>query len=202
MLAPRAGVVQIMWQEIQPYGCVYWYELQLLNVVYGNFSLITSGVATVELEELHSLDLYHFSVRACDVGACGAWSAPLALVPARPDSLFGPTAVTAAGYVEGLLTVSWVAEAWDREPFLDTFQVLAASEEEGPYVDVGVVPASAAPQLSFACNETNMSNALWPSAIYVKVIARVATQWSTEAMAAESAARIGSVPRAKELLGG
>eukprot|EP00913_Durusdinium_trenchii_P032187 g30139.t1 len=35
--------------------------------------------------------------------------------------------------------------------------------------------------------ETNMSNALWPSAIYVKVIARVATQWSTEAMAAESA---------------
>lgn len=47
-----------------------------------------------------------------------------------------------------------------------------------------------------------MSNALWPSAIYVKVIARVATQWSTEAMAAESAARIGSVPRAKELLGG
>lgn len=48
---------------------------------------------------------YHFSVRACDVGACGAWSAPLALVPARPDSLFGPTAVTAAGYVEGLLTV-------------------------------------------------------------------------------------------------
>eukprot|EP00913_Durusdinium_trenchii_P032186 g30138.t1 len=153
MLAPRAGVVQIMWQEIQPYGCVYWYELQLLNVVYGNFSLITSGVATVELEELHSLDLYHFSVRACDVGACGAWSAPLALVPARPDSLFGPTAVTAAGYVEGLLTVSWVAEAWDREPFLDTFQVLAASEEEGPYVDVGVVPASAAPQLSFACNE-------------------------------------------------
>lgn len=47
-----------------------------------------------------------------------------------------------------------------------------------------------------------MSNALWPSAIYVKVIARVATQWSTEAMAAESAARSGACRERRNSWGG
>lgn len=197
----RWGAVTLSWDEIPPSACVWWYELQMLNVAYGNISVVKSGLPQIDVEDLNSLHLYQFSVRLCDAASCSSFSNVVTVVPTREP--FGPTAPYALHYENGLVTVTWSAwSAWSAfgqpetlEPFIGSFQVFAASFEQGPYSWVGSVSANVEPIFVFPCNETNSTNDLWPSAIFVKVVATVSSTWSSESTSAESeAARIFCAP--------
>ena len=195
----RGGSVTLSWNEVPPSSCVWWYELQMLNVAYGNTSLMKSGVSQIDVEDLNSLDLYQFSVRLCDAALCSSFSNVVTVVPTMEPS--GPTPPSALRYENGFVTVTWSAFHGNQQsseplqPFVESFQLFAAGSPEGPFVHVGSVSANVAPILAFPCNETNTTNDLWPSAVFVKVVASVSSAWSTETISAESeAARIFCAP--------
>lgn len=189
----RAGSVSLSWDEIADSSCVSWYELQILNVAFGNTSFLRSSLSYIDVNELSTLDLYEFSVRLCDAGSCSSYSNVTTVVPTREP--YGQTAPYALQYEDGFVTVTWSAFAQETsEPFIESFQVFASGSQEGPYSLVGVVSANMEPVVDFPCNATNATD-LWPSAIFVKVVASVSSTWSTETMTAESeASRIFCAP--------